>query len=219
MSDAARRRFVAGVAALALAGRALAAGRVERGVHWVRGDARIDGVRAQRGMAVRSGQLVTTGPGAELVFVVERDAFLVRGDSRVELAGAEARALVTVLRIASGAVLSVFSSGVPRRVETPTATVGIRGSGLYVEIEPARTYVCLCYGEAELAVRDDPQLREIVRTTYHESPRWIAARGAARPIAEAPVQNHSDAELILLENLVGRSPPFAEHPQYRPGTY
>jgi len=32
----------------------------------------------------------------------------------------------------------------------------------------------------------------------------------------APVVNHSDAELAMLENLVGRRPPFLDNPNHWP---
>lgn len=196
-------KAAAGLAAqLVLLRRALAAGTIEKGVYRVRGDARINGEPARPGQEIRFGDTVTTGPGAELVFVVGRDAYLVRERSRLSFA-AEA------LRIVTGAVLSVFGSG-RRRIETATATIGIRGTGIYVEAEPEKTYVCTCYGEVDLEARDDPASRETVRTRHHEAPRYIMARGAPQMLMQAPVVNHSDAELILLESLVGRRPPFMD---------
>jgi hypothetical protein len=202
-----RRAIAAGLAAglgaqlLALR-KALALGTVEKGVVRVRGDVRINGQPASRGQEIRSGDTVTTGPGAELVVVIGRDAYMVRERTRLAFAA-------DLLRVSTGAVLSVFGGGA-RRIETPTATIGIRGTGVYVEAEPERTYVCTCYGEVELAARDDPAARETVRTTHHEAPRYILARGAAQMLMQAPVINHSDAELILLESLVGRRPPFLD---------
>jgi len=186
---------------------ALALGTIEKGVYRVRGDVRINGRPAQRGDEIRAGDTVTTGPGAELVFVVERDAFLVRQNSTVSF-GAD------VMRVVTGAILSVFASGRPRRIETPTATIGIRGTGIYVESEPARTYVCTCYGEAELASLDEPSAREVVRTKHHESPRYVMARGSPQMLMQAPVVNHTDAELTMLEGLVGRRPPFTPDQKY-----
>jgi hypothetical protein len=201
----ARRALLKGAAALGaqlfLLRRALALGSVEKGVYRVRGDARINGAPARPGQEIQPGDVIATGPGAELVFVAERDAYLVRESSRLSFG-------TDVLRIATGAVLSVFGRGA-RRIETPTATIGIRGTGVYVESEPERTYVCTCYGEAELAARDDPASREVVRTRHHEQPRYIMARGAPQMLMQAPVVNHTDAELTLLESLVGRQPPFA----------
>ncbi len=55
-----------------------------------------------------------------------------------------------------------------------------------------------------------PAARETVSTTHHDAPRYICVRGEMpiKMIDVAPVINHSDAELIMLEALVGREPPF-----------
>jgi len=207
-----RRRWLkgaAGILPLLLVRRALARGEVEKGVYRVRGDVRVNGSPAKQGQDIRPGDRITTGPDGELVFVVDRDAFLVRARSELVF-GAEAGA--QALRIVTGALLSVFGRGRPRRIQTPTATIGIRGTGLYVEAEEARTYVCTCYGEVELAALDDPSARETVRTRHHEAPRYIMARGAPQMLMQAPVVNHTDAELILLESLLGRRPPFMDQP-------
>jgi hypothetical protein len=103
----------------------------------------------------------------------------------------------------------VFEPGKEKLIRTPTSTIGIRGTAVYVEIEVARTYVCTCYGEAMLASVDDPAASETVRTRHHDEPRYIYRRGMPRMIEQAPVINHTDAELILLEGLTGRAVPFA----------
>ena len=206
-------RMAAGGAALAsgmaLLRSALARGVVEPGVARVRGDARINGQPAQRGMEVKPGDVITTGPGSELVIVIGRDAFLVRAQSRIELSGDATRLLVAGLRVVTGALLSVFEPGKEKRIQTATATIGIRGTGVYVELEGARTYVCTCYGEAELTPVDDPAAAETVRTQHHDEPRYIYSRGMPRMIEKAPVVNHTDAELSMLEGLVGRNVPFS----------
>jgi len=202
-----RRDLLKATSILLVVRDALALGNVEKGVYRVRGDVRINGRPAQRGDEIRDGDQVTTGPGAELVFVVERDAFMLRQNSSVTF-GAD------VMRVVTGAILSVFASGKPRRIETPTATIGIRGTGIYIEAEASRTYACTCYGEAELASRDDPSAREVVRTKHHESPRYVMAGGAPQMLMQAPVQNHTDAELTMLESLVGRRPPFTPDQKY-----
>ncbi len=187
---------------------ALAAGAVRPGVARVTGDARINGKPALQGMEVKPGDVITTGPGAELIFVVGRDAYLARGNTRIDLSGDAARLIVQGLRVVTGALLSVFQPGQPKRVQTATATIGIRGTGLYVEVEEKRTYACLCYGEAELVPVDEPKEAEVVRTTHHDQPRYIYPKGMPRMIEPAPVVNHTDAELIMLEGLVGRWVPF-----------
>ena len=211
MMDISRRDWLARTTALALGmaqlRRALAADAVKKGVARVRGEVTVGGRPAQRGMVVKPDDVVVTGRNSELVFVVGRDAFLARSNSHVEFSGAGGAA-VKALRIVTGALLSVFEPGGGRSIRTSTATIGIRGTGIYVEVEPKRTYACTCYGEAELTPVDEPKEAETVRTTHHDQPRYIYAKGMPSMIAEAPVVNHTDAELTLLESLVGRKVPF-----------
>jgi len=183
-----RRDWLKGAAAMLLVREALAQGRLEQGVYRRQGDVRI------------SGDSVTTGADGEVVFVVDKDAVLVRRGSELSI-------FKTGLRIVSGALLSVFGGG-RRQLRTPTATIGIRGTAVYLEVDPSRTYVCTCYGEAVLEPLGDPASRETVRTLHHEQPRYILAQGAPQMIMPAPVVNHTDAELVFLESLVGREPPF-----------
>jgi len=206
------KRAAASAAALAVAmgqlRQALAMGAVPPGVYQARGDVRINGKPAQKGVELKPGDVVTTGRDAELVVVVGKDAFLMRANSRVEYAGDAAQLIVSGLRVVTGALLSVFEPGKPKTIRTATATIGIRGTGIYIEVEKSRTYACTCYGEAELVPVDDPKEAETVRTRHHDQPRYIYPKGMPRMIEPAPVINHTDAELVLLEGLVGRKVPF-----------
>ncbi len=214
-----RRAWLRGATAAAIAAGmlhlriALAAGTLPPGVAQIKGDVRINGKPAERGQRVAPGDVIVTGNNGELVFVTERDAFLVRANSRIEFGSAAARSAATVLRVLTGALLSVFESGARREIRTTTATIGIRGTGIYVETEARRTYACTCYGEAVLTPVDDPAAAETVRTKRHDQPRYIYDKGMPRVMEAAPVVNHTDAELQMLEVLVGRKVPF------EPGTY
>jgi hypothetical protein len=190
--------------------RSLAAGAVEKGVHRLRGEVRINGAPAKEGMDVKAGDVVTTGAASEVVFVTGRDAFLVRSNSRVEAQGTAGALVLSGLRIVTGAVLSVFAPGERKTLRTPTATIGIRGTAVYLEAEEARTYVCTCYGEADIASTVDPSARETIRTSHHEQPRYVMGTGAPQMLMGAPVINHRDTELVFLESLTGRRPPFPE---------
>jgi hypothetical protein len=204
----ARRDVLKGAAAMLLVREALAQGRVEKGIYRVRGDVRLNGEPAREGGEARIADTIVTGADGEVVFVVGRDAMLVRRNSNVSL-------LADGLRAVTGAILSVFASGERKQIQTGTAVIGIRGTALYIEAEASRTYVCTCYGEVVLEPAGDPSSRETVRTAHHEQPRYIMASGAPQMIMRAPVLNHTDAELILLEGIVGRQPPFVGQ-GYRP---
>ena len=199
-----RRRFLQGAAALLVVREALAAGTLEKGVYRVRGAARVNGALARPGMDVNPGVAVQTAAGGEIIFVVNRDAFLLRERSRLEVGAAAA----TVFRLVTGALLSVYQPGVRKTLHAQNATIGIRGTGVYVESAVDKTYVCTCYGEAELTPLADPGARETVRTRHHEQPRYILPKGAPQMMMKGPVINHTDAELSMIESLVGRSVPF-----------
>lgn len=227
----ARRRFLlrALAAGLYAAGGGLAAtlpaaaqvlGRVPgelpagRSVYDLRGTVLVNGVRATPETVIGPNDRVETGPDSTAIFAVGRDAFLARAGSRVELSGTPAEqdddggGLVDALRMVTGKLLSVFGRR-RHRVETGVATIGIRGTGLYVEAEPDRSYVCTCYGTSDIGAESDPASRETIVSEHHDAPRYVLAAGATgKRIRPAPFKNHDDIELMLLEALVGRVPPF-----------
>jgi hypothetical protein len=183
---------------------ALAQSSAKQGMRAVQGEVRVNEKPAGPGTPVRPGDAIATGKGAYATFVVGQDAFLVREASRAELIGSGL--LVSALQLVTGKLLGVFASGGERRLVTATATIGIRGTAGYIEAEPTRTYFCLCYGTAEVAATLGGA-RESYSTRHHESPRYIYGDGRGRAIVPASVANHTDSELILLESLVGRTPP------------
>jgi hypothetical protein len=201
-----------------------------RSIYRLRGDVRVDGLPATPETRIRPGSRIETGSDAELVFVVGKDAFILRGNSRLELSApavalagsgfpagmalaSAGDSILGSLRLLSGRLLSVFGARQPDEtlgIRTPTATIGVRGTGVYVESEADRSYVCTCYGATRLAAVGDPSSRESVTSEYHDAPRYVLGDGAAgKRIEHAPVINHTDMELILIEELVGRIPPFA----------
>jgi hypothetical protein len=202
-----KRALLGGAAMPLLLHDVLAAGNRPSGLIEVRGEVLVNGRPATAGAALKPGDRVATAPGSSAVFVIGRDAFLMREKS--ELLSAGSSALAGAMRLVTGKLLSVFDRG-PRSITTPTATIGIRGTGIYIEAEAERTYVCTCYGLVDLQASNMPEARETVRTTHHDAPRYIYAHGETpiKMIEPAPVVNHSDAELIMLEALVGRKPPF-----------
>jgi hypothetical protein len=206
--DRARRRalfaLAAGIGLPAALRLALAQSSAKQGVRTAQGEVKINGKPAEPGTLVRPGDTIVLGNGALATFAVGEDAFLMRGGSRAELIGSGL--LVSAVQLITGKLLGVFGRGGERRLVTATATIGIRGTGAYIEAEPRRTYFCLCYGTADVAATMGGA-RESYSTRHHESPRYIYGDGRKRAIVPASVANHTDSELILLESLAGRSPP------------
>jgi len=213
MSD--RRNFLQQIVATGLLANmplaismALAAGDkpFAQGIHHIRGKVTVNGKTAREGMLIRPGDSIATGPDTETIYVIGQDAFLQREDSIVGILGDTIR---SGLRIVNGKLLSVFGKGMPKRIQTSTATIGIRGTGCYIEAEPKRMYICLCYGEADFTPVVAPDKAAHIATRHHESPLWISGEDRVQPFSKAPMLNHTDAELALLESLLGRTPPFS----------
>jgi len=194
-----------------LIGNALAKGNapVAPGLHKLRGTVSVNGKPAREGQLVGAGDTVVTGPGSEAIYVIGQDAFLQRESSTVNF-GADVA--LNLMRVVTGKLLSVFGKG-NRSIQVSTATIGIRGTGCYIEDEgsgaTARTYFCLCYGDVELTPSAAPQEAERYSTTHHDKPMYIHNdMKMPKMMVPAGVINHSDDELKLLESLVGRWPPF-----------
>lgn len=199
----------------ALISQALAAGgspQREQGIFRLEGEVTFNGRTRKVGEALSLPLTVVTGPNSLLVFVLGADAYLLRANSHLILTGSggQASSRVADITLLAGKLLSVFAPG-ERRLTTTTAVAGIRGTGLYLESEAERSYLCLCYGAADIGPLAAPHVLERLHTTHHESPRWIYRDH----MEAAALINHSDAELILLESLVGRVPPFS--PQWGEG--
>lgn len=205
-----KRALLAGASLPLLLREALAVDSQRERLVTVEGEVRVNGFAARAGDAVKPGDSVTTAPAARAVFVIGKDAFLMRGGSELLTAG-DSTAIAT-LRLVTGKLLSVFGRG-PRLITTPTATIGIRGTGIYIEVQAERSYVCTCYGVVDLQAINMPDAKETVRTVHHDAPRYIYAHGdmPIKMIQPAPVVNHTDAELIMLEALVGRRPAFENY--------
>jgi hypothetical protein len=193
----------------------LAKGDLPPGLARLEGGATVNGRDARIGTPVAVGDRIVTARGSQAVIVVGADAFLLRSQTTIEIGGNQGA--LSSLLITTGKVLSVFSKK-PVAIKAASATIGIRGTGAYVEVNPDSVYFCLCYGEALVEGPGMANARE-VKTTHHESPLLLRDDGGIMKVEAGPFQNHSDAELILLESLVGREPPFMKGGKYPANRY
>ena len=178
------------------------------------GSAKVNDRDANLQTQIRAGDTVETGRDSELVFVVGANAMIVRSDSRIVISAPEQRTetaslIISALRVLTGKILTVTARKTPMRVDTTVATIGIRGTGFYIESDPQQTYFCTCYGVTDVAASADPESKETVTSTHHDRPLYIVTDGGrGNNIRSAPFINHTDQELMLIETLVGRTPPF-----------
>ena len=167
------------------------------------GDAMANGRKLTGQSVIQTGDEVQTGPGSSLVFVLGNAAFQVRQNSRMVVERGPTLHVVSMLRVLTGAVVSVFGKGTPRRIVTPTLTAGIRGTGVYTEVFPEqnmRSYFCNCYGVVDMAAGPD---RALSRSDYHQSFWGEVEPKNGRVLTPANAINHTDEELGMLAELVG----------------
>src|SRR5262245_53419661 len=224
-ADDPRRRVLIEALALGLFSLALPAGRAlgadvfgrrpsrlppGQSIYRLEGTATVNGKPATAKTQIGPRDTVETGKGSEIVFAVGESAFILRESSRVALESKQKEsALITGLRLVTGKLLSVFPKGRPLQAATLTSTIGIRGTGFYLETDPEQTYFCTCYGVTDVSAINDPQSTTSVAAVQHDRPLYILAKAPpGQSIRPAPFINHTDQELQLIEALVGRVPPF-----------
>ena len=182
----------------------------DRSIYRLYGQVIVNGKPATITTRINLNDTIETGKNSELVFVHGFSAFILRESSRMSLGQQTTNNVaINALRLITGKVLAVFAPNNPQRISTMTATIGIRGTGVYAETDPEQTYFCTCYGVTDINAISDPNARKTVTSKHHDEPVYILAKPKdGRVIRKAPFINHTDQELMLIETLVGRSPPF-----------
>jgi hypothetical protein len=200
-----RRGFLQAAAAwTAMGGFSSAQAQQRSNIVDLRGDALLNGAPLSAQQTIQTGDSLETGPDSHLVFVVGNSAFQVRQNSRLTVERGATLNAVSVLRMLTGAVASVWGRGTSRQIVTPTLTAGIRGTGVYTEVfaqDNYRSYFCNCYGEVEMGAGPD---KTVSRAQYHQS-FWAEAEAKnGRFLTPARAINHTDEELEYLAKLVNQ---------------
>jgi len=198
-----RRSFLQAAAAwTAMGGFAVAQAQQRTNIVELQGEALINGARLTPQQVIQSGDSLETGPGSSLIFVIGNSSFQVRQNSRLTVERGATLNAVSVLRMVTGAVASVWGRGSSRQIVTPTLTAGIRGTGVYTEVFPAqsyRSYFCNCYGTVDMGAGPD---KAISRADYHQAFWGEVEPKEGKFLTPAKAINHTDEELEFLARLV-----------------
>lgn len=179
-----------------------------RSIYRMRGRVLVNGQSANMSTIIKPSDTVETGDKGEIVFVVGKDAYILRAGSKLVIGPESRSGIADTLKLLAGKLLSVFAEG-PRNISANNMVLGIRGTGVYIETDPEETYLCTCYGLVDLGAKSDRSSRETIKSEHHDAPRYILTKAASgKAIRKAPFKNHTDSELMLIEALVGREPPF-----------
>jgi hypothetical protein len=94
------------------------------------GDVKVNGQKATEETLIQPNDTVQTGEKSQAIFVVGKDAFILRSNSELKLTGTGI--LLTNMRLLTGKLLSVFGKRGPNETRlsmvSRTATIGIRGT-------------------------------------------------------------------------------------------
>ena len=211
MANFSRRQFLISAAALPLAAiipiQALAASSM---IHELQGTVTVNKKPLTRASAIKNGDEIIVSKDGKLVFSIGDDAFLVRGGSTLQVYAEENSVLVSALRLVNGAMLGVYGKRKSTtRIYTATATIGIRGTAVYVAVTPQQLYTCTCYGHTDLIVGLD---NADVMATHHNAHVVTTGKNGGAQMKAFEVIDHHDDELRMLEALVGRKPLFDQQP-------
>jgi hypothetical protein len=208
MNPSYRRRFLSSTAALAAGAFFPLPASAQWGtIHAMSGQVLLNGRPMARNAVVRAGQTISTGPDGQVWFTVAGDAFFLRAGSELRLRPGSVRdTVIEALRLVSGALGATFARGARRTVVTQTITIGVRGTGIYLETAPQETYACTCFGSTELLSLDSGGVMEGVTASGQKHvARRIGADGVTAPAA---FERHTNEEMSRLERLAGRPNPF-----------
>lgn len=196
-----RRSFLAAAAAWTATGGFTAAQAQHRSnIVELVGDAQLNGARLRPEQTIQTGDDITTGPGTSLVFVVGNASFKVRANSQMSVERGDTLFTVSLLRLISGGVASVWGKGSSRQIVLPTLTAGIRGTGTYAEVfANDRSYFCNCYGVVRMVNGPD---RVTSVADYHQAFWGEVQPKDGRYLTPAAAINHGDEEIEYLARLV-----------------
>ena len=79
---------------------------------------------------------------------------------------------ISGFNLKAGSILSVFKPK-KRSLRTVHADIGVRGTGLYLECDSDKSYICTCYGTVDISILKMPEVTETVTTQHHDEPRYI----------------------------------------------
>jgi hypothetical protein len=199
-----RRSFVRTALAypfLSYATSAWGAGNIQK----VSGAVYVNDQRISPSAEIRAGDSIVVSHDGELEFVLGEDAYRLgpRSVLTLERAGGGA---VSALRLLTGAILGVFGRRHQRLpVHTAFATIGIRGTGVFVSTTPSQLYTCTCYGTTDLLAGAH---NEVFSATHHNAHIVDRHGDGTMTVKASSMQGHDDEQLRRLEAYVGRRPLF-----------
>ncbi len=162
--------------------------------HKAKGRVLINGQLASSSTPIKSGDSIETGDKSELIFKLHKDAYKIKANTQVKIHSASADGS-GLLEVIGGAMLAVFGKS-NKRIKTPIATMGIRGTGVYIQVDEQESYFCTCFGETELEAGGKSQR---VKANHHKA-KTVKKN---KQMVDAKMIGHDDWELEELADIAG----------------
>jgi hypothetical protein len=219
MSDLNRRQFLRYAPALPMAlylathsqASSARAKRLSGVIHELSGDVYINKHIADKSSVIQSGDRISVAYSGRLVFSMGEDSYLLQEGSSLEVESHD-NVVVSGLRLLTGGLLAVFGTRKnPTKIYTRTATIGIRGTGVYLNSQPEQLYFCTCYGATDLHLGNSHSSHshtEHIQATHHKAFDISGHSEKTMHMQATQVIGHTDDELRLLEQYSGRKPLF-----------
>jgi len=166
----------------------------------------LDGRAAKSGEEVSSGDRILQGEtllvedGARVVLRLKDPpaAFQIKDAAKLVF---ESTGDSILLSLDRGHLLTVVRRSPKKfRIQTPAATVGVRGTAFYLESRAVdQTYLCLCDGHVTLSAFDTDLGMAAAGRRQHRPVLVSPGRYGGAQISPAPMINHTNSEIESLE--------------------
>src|SRR5437868_14514872 len=157
------------------------------------GNVTLNEVPLLRNSALQGGQTIRTGADGRVWFSIGADAYFLRPNSRMRLEQSKpSEPFIDFLRLVTGGLGATFSRGMRRTLIAPTATIGIRGTGIYLEASPDVAYFCTCFGSTEILAPSGSMLQNVAVSTENHQARMMMS---GMRIVPAGFERHTNEEI------------------------
>ena len=171
-------------------------------IHELEGKVWVNGKLANLETEIHFGDQVMTGGLSHVVIKLDGSVYRIANSSKLTLPEGKENVSLNFLY---GAFLAVFRHDVHKTIHTRAAILGVRGTGLYLSDRGNETHLCACYGDIDFFDASNPENKRHIHAEYHHLASLDHKTGKFK--TNLRMTGHTDEDLFVLEELVGRTPP------------
>ncbi len=166
-----------------------------------KGPVLINGKLANKNSPITFGDEIITGSRGRIGLRLAGNVYRVGNRSHLKLPETSKN---FTLNFFFGSILAVFRSDTPKTIQTLTSVLGVRGTGLYLDIDSEQTFLCTCYGDVDFKDKENEGNVRHIHSEYHNI---VALNHQTRAFSKQAMKGHATPDLFELEALAERTPP------------